>query len=661
MIYSKLVLYNFGPYKGEQAITFPQEEGRRVMMVFGDNMRGKTSLLNALRWVLHEEALDRHMKEVGVFTLVNTEAQKKGDWKMWVGLSFSVDGKEYELRRHAQPRELVSQPSRDSDFIIKVTLKRNGDILPANQIEHELNQYAPKDISRFSLFDGELLQEYEMLLDEESDHGSKIKEAIEKVLGVPALINGRKELRALLSQAQSEQAKENRHSKHLESLANQSIKLREETNLLENDLKKEKEKAEELESQINEIDDELRASEEIREINSRVLFLKEKRKSLNEKVKELNEGKQSVLADAWKDLVYPQVENKRSELSSKIQGLNSANERQGSARMEVSQVQSILNYSSCPVCEQSISGDVRGKFQAKLDELNNKLDDVINTSSSVVKLTQELNSIAPFSKTDAAKKLQQIEKVMTQSVLTLTDVEEDLEELEEKIRGHDVARISALGTKKDGLSRVVSRVELGIDRTSKDIAENASKLDRLSKLMADDPSAKNQRSAREVEVYDELYRTFANSIDKLRDKLRKKVEAEATKAFLELTTEKNYTGLQINSNYGLSILDRFSQPLSARSAGAEQIVAFSLIIGLSRVGSRSSPIVMDTPFGRLDPNHRLNILKFIPQMGEQVVFLVHEGEVSKKTSNLPIAEHIGAVYEISRITKLHSEIVPATE
>lgn len=661
MIYSKLSLYNFGPYKNEQTVIFPQEEGKRVMMVFGDNMRGKTSFLNALRWVLHGEALDRHMKVVGILTLLNKEAQRKGDWKMWVGLTFSVDGKEYELRRLVQPRELISQPSKDSDFVINVTLKRNGDILPTNQIEHELNQYAPKDISRFSLFDGELLQEYEMLLDEESDHGTKIKEAIEKVLGVPSLINGRKELRTLLTQAQSEQARENKNSKHLESLANQSIKLREETNALENDLKKEKEKAEEIGNQINEIDDELKASEEIRTINIRVVSLKEKRKSLNEKVKKLNEEKQAVLADSWRDLVYPQIEKKRSELSSKIQGLNSTNQREGSVTLEVRQIQSILNHSNCPVCSQSIGGDVRSKFQAKLDELNDKLENVINTSSSVVELTQELNSMAHFSMMGAAKKIQQIEKTMAQSVLDLTEVEEDLEELEEKITGHNVARISVLGKKKDGLSRVLSRVELGIESISKDIDERASKLDRLSKLMADDPSAKNQRCAREVDIYDELHRTFANSIDKLRDKLRKKVEVEATKAFLELTTEKNYSGLKINSNYGLSILDRFSQPLSARSAGAEQIVALSLIIGLSRVANRSSPVVIDTPFGRLDLQHRLNVLNFIPQMGEQVVFLVHEGEVSRETSNLPIAERIGAVYEITRRTELHSEIVPATE
>jgi len=661
MIYSKLVLYNFGPYRDEQVITFPEQKGKRVMMVFGDNMRGKTSFLNALRWVLYGEALDRHMKEVAVLTLINKEAQRKGNWKMWVGLTFFVDGKKYELRRHVQPRDLVSQPSRDSDFSIQATLKRDGIILPSNQIEHELNQFAPKDISRFSLFDGELLQEYEMLLDEESDHGTKIKEAIEKVLGVPALINGRKELRTLLTQAQAQQAKENKQTKHLEGLANQSIKLREETNVLEQDLKKEKNKAEEIEIEINKIDDELRASEEIREMNIKIISLKEKKKELTQKTNDLNEEKQNLLVDAWKDLVYPQIETKRSELSTKIAALNSANERQGSAKSEISQIQFVLKNSSCPVCDQRITGDVRSKFQAKLDELNEELEKTKNTSSNIMDLTQQFQAIASFTKVDAVKKLQQIEKSIAQNILSLTETEEDLEELEEKIRGHDVSRISTLGTKKNALSKTLNRIEIGIETLSKDIEDRARKLDSLSKLMANDPSSKNQRSAREVEIYNELYRTFANSVDKLRDRLRKRVESEATKAFLELTTEKNYSGLQINNNYGLSILDSHSQPLSARSAGAEQIVALSLVIGLSRVASRSSPVVIDTPFGRLDPSHRHNILNFIPQMGEQVVFLVHEGEVTRNTSNLPISDRIGAVYEIIRKTELHSEIVQSTE
>ena len=42
----------------------------------------------------------------------------------------------------------------------------------------------------------------------------------------------------------------------------------------------------------------------------------------------------------------------------------------------------------------------------------------------------------------------------------------------------------------------------------------------------------------------------------------------------------------------------------ARSAGAEQIVALSLIEALNFHGRRKGPMLMDTPAGRLDKSHR---------------------------------------------------------
>ena len=36
---------------------------------------------------------------------------------------------------------------------------------------------------------------------------------------------------------------------------------------------------------------------------------------------------------------------------------------------------------------------------------------------------------------------------------------------------------------------------------------------------------------------------------------------------------------------------------------------------------------MDTLLGRLDPAHRSNVLKYLPKMADQVVLLVHEGEI----------------------------------
>ena len=50
----------------------------------------------------------------------------------------------------------------------------------------------------------------------------------------------------------------------------------------------------------------------------------------------------------------------------------------------------------------------------------------------------------------------------------------------------------------------------------------------------------------------------------------------------QLITEKTYLRLDINENYGLSIIDRHKRSVPERSAGAEQIVALALIDGLNK-------------------------------------------------------------------------------
>lgn len=69
---------------------------------------------------------------------------------------------------------------------------------------------------------------------------------------------------------------------------------------------------------------------------------------------------------------------------------------------------------------------------------------------------------------------------------------------------------------------------------------------------------------------------------------------------------------------------------------------------------------MDTPFGRLDLKHRDNILSYLPSVTNQLVLLVHSGEIRKETDLAVIAERIGAAYEITEISSTESRIERAT-
>ena len=66
---------------------------------------------------------------------------------------------------------------------------------------------------------------------------------------------------------------------------------------------------------------------------------------------------------------------------------------------------------------------------------------------------------------------------------------------------------------------------------------------------------------------------------------------------------------------------------------------------------------MDTPFARLDPNHRKNILRYLPKTASQFILFVHEGEVSKDQAVEFLSQRIGMQYEITRESVYRSKLV----
>lgn len=77
---------------------------------------------------------------------------------------FDADETTYNLRRYALKKPMVASPLVQKIFEVVVGLQKQGTAIPAYQIESEINRYAPEQVSRFFLFDGNSCKEYESLL-----------------------------------------------------------------------------------------------------------------------------------------------------------------------------------------------------------------------------------------------------------------------------------------------------------------------------------------------------------------------------------------------------------------------------------------------------------------------------------------------------------------
>lgn len=657
----ELTMTNFMPYYGRQEISFPKNNDKNVMLVFGNNMRGKTSVLNAIRWAFYGKALGRHSREIPLNDLVNKQAVLEGDWSIETSITFTADGYTYEYKRKANKRTLVSTPTRSEDFEIIRGLKKDGQIIGDHLIDAEINKFAPEQTSRFFLFDGELLQEYESLLIDGSEQGQKIKTAIEQALGVPTLIRGRDDSATILRLALRQQSKDLEKLSGLEKQAERQAAIQRQIEAIESDITKLDDRCKSTIQERMTLDDFIEKTESIYKSKEKLTNLLNLQKENIEKQGEFTKEKMLLIKDVWRDIVRPKIEAKRIEIQKKNeQFTNLIIERRKIENRRNELTKSLVD-AVCSSCGQPLHAQQRADAESEIKAIEQILLDKpldVNFLQNSLAETKDLDRLL---RNGTADKIAFIEREISILNVALTKIENEIEKLQDSIKGHDTAEIARNRSRRDELIKEEARLEKDLkdaryrlDREQKDLAM-------LSRALESFPAVRGARSSQLVKISTQIEEIFSKSIDHLRDDMRNRVQRLASDAFRILSTQKKYSGLRINNNYGLAIIDELGEEVTVRSAGAEQIVALSLIDGLTRAGKSAGPVVMDTPFGRLDLHHRSNILNYLPTATEQLILLVHEGEINKSTDIATIAHKIGCVYEIREVNPRFSKIERVTQ
>lgn len=653
----RLTVTNFLPFYGEQTLRFPADGDHNVLVVFGDNMRGKTSLLNAVRWVFYGEVLDRNRKPRAYCDIANMDSADEGNHEFGVTATFEYDGVDYELGRSMRLAPGVNRPTKNRDYTQTLFLRRGPTVLPFDAIEGQLSRIAPRQTARFFLFDAELLAEYEELLIEDSEQGNRIRNAVEQVLGVPALINGRDDLTGLSKEASAELAKLAKQRSGLEALSKEYEAADADLDSLRRDQRAlEKQKAE-LQQEISGYDRRLERTARAEEAKRDIDRVSQELNDLQDRMTSLEQERLGHASEAWREMLTPQLQREIDRLRQEREQLQAALSEQGARRHEVEQLNSLLDSGVCPICVQPVSEEGARSVGKRLTTLKEREDATEDVASHLGVVGLRITQLGTVIHRGAREGLTAAADELGRLAVQQTRLENRKQDLEDQIRGVDTREIARVRTLRDRQVKLLGQVEQKVGEGAEAIKHAQVAQKRRAEIISRGVSGgREEDRARLYRIYGTLESVFRKGVDRLRDRLRASVERSATEAFLELTTDKSFEKLEINDVYGLSIVDRKGRKIPQKSAGAEQIVALALIHGLNRTGQRAGPILMDTPLGRLDPRHRHNVLQYLPVMASQVVLLVHEGEVSKEDGLSPVASRVGARYEIERITSSRSRI-----
>ena len=267
-----LHLENFRQFYGKSALEFGHGKNSGITVVHGVNGSGKTSLLNAFKWVLYGTT----DFDTGETTILNERALAEttlGDSVfLEVVLKFEHESSKYVVsRRQSYKRDSKELHATEiGKSVPKVShVRSNGDYRESTNPENEINQLIPERMHSYFFFNGERIDRLANV-----SAGDEIRSAIRTLMGLELVERANDHLNRLVIKELRKEASENA-SPDFQALASELSKIIEEIEISES--RKEQSQAN-IAGYQGELDAINADFEKISEVRAKV----EKRKSLEQ-------------------------------------------------------------------------------------------------------------------------------------------------------------------------------------------------------------------------------------------------------------------------------------------------------------------------------------------------------------------------------------------
>ncbi len=626
MIFTELILQNFGPYAGRHLINLaPQntDNDAPIILFGGMNGGGKTTLMDALRLVLYGARAGcsgRNNLSYGdflnqcVYKGVNLVEQTR------IELAFQHivdDGwKEYRIVRYWQRRE---GDNRDTLGILD---ENWPDPELTNIWDEYIETLLPLAISNLFLFDGEQVRDLAEQDTPSPSLGGAIKsllglELVEKLdLDLDVIVGQKRRTIADASQLSTMMAIERQLSDYIEECSeikkrlelgqDQLLAAQKNYESLLSQLKSESNKTatergsietrqKEIKSAIDETHQQLSQVAEGSLCLSLISPLLKKAQTQAKKEIEIKQAKlaEKLLKQREEKLItYLQALSLTEEQLSKVEHFLSL-ENQELYRQVNELTAFVLNATEEEI--QQLKTLINSEVPIKVGQLKNLLDGLQNLKMREEMLKQEL-AIAPSSQ----------------------DYDRLYQDVKIAEKEYIEARIAY-----EKLQTDYSKAQKNIERAKKELNEFSEK--EIDQKAEENVLKSAQKVKQTLQMYKE--RLSAQKIHKL--------EREISECFRYLLHKSNLVHrVEVNhNNFALSLYDSEGEVVLKQrlSAGEKQLLAIAFLWSLARVSGRRLPVAIDTPLGRLDSSHRRNLIeRYFPCASHQVILLSTDTEIGEK-------------------------------
>ena len=660
MILHRLTLKDFGLFSGEQTFCLTPrikyKKRRPVILIGGKNGTGKTTILEAVRLCLYgsrsigNRVSRKEYDEYLDSTIHHSQRTLLQPKRASVALEFeyahSGEKDYYHVERQWEIRQSTKEPVRES-----LNIHKDNEPLSDFEAEHWqdfLNELIPIGLSQLFFFDGEKIQG----LAEDASSPIFLADSIKSLLGVDLVDRLQSDLKIYLNRS--------KRGSGTEQLAQDISSAEKEKHNLQTQLNFAAEKKTALEAQAGKIESQIVLQEDkiakegggyARQRDK----LKVRQAKLSQKISDLENQVREACAGLFPfALAAPLCERLRTQLiqEAEIEAWDSANKAvKDRNRKLLEQLEQSDFWDSIggATPKSSVRVSIRSRITSLLSEQLQRPEDFNDVHRIHFLPTPESHRLLTLLDSCLTKEPDQfraLSKQLEDCNRQLQNVETDLRRIPTDVVLEPLTeRLATLNQRLGGLQKELQNESANVQSLAYRLNSVERRLDQLyeSQWQGQADSRRAQLVSDVRLVLDKYSAHLTNA----------KVEA-LTKAVVEcfgILCRKHSLVKRIDINPQTFVTTLYDQQnrLIAKdelSAGEKQIYAISLLWGLAKASGRPLPMIIDTPLGRLDSEHRNRMIEhYFPNASHQVVVLSTDTELDKKNFEI-LSPHVSHAYHL---------------
>jgi len=622
MIFENLLINNFGVYSGKQNFDLSTKEKKPVILIGALNGSGKTTFLQAIDFVLYGKFSNFfYSQKLSYENFLKKNINKNNyDEGAQVELIFfrKYKGKNEKFKISRNWKAIGKKIK--EEFFVFIDDVYDEDI--TKDWDNFVDQILPSRVASLFFFDGEKI---EQLADLEQSKGV-LKKAINSLLGLEIV----DQLNIDVDEFQKRsvlQLKTNEEKKNIN-------KLKKEVDGFEDRIK-------EIDESIVKVEDELaKKAYDIRELNVELsqkgISYYEKKQEYEKELQVIDEKRNEISDELVKlasgDLPLLVV---KKELAVMVEQSKSLLENQNKTDSQ-KKTNDLIDSISSFVLKNSKDDKFTKNFEKFVSDKKINETTILDNENLLPNLNyQDLNSLLNHNldnaEKDIKKKIKTINKLEEEyekisQLINKIPTDDEIKPLINKLKEHkkDEAKLT---TKKNILDEQRGQINGPLIKINIELKKEYEKKTSQDLVNLD----KKRFVDYSVRIKDVLSTFHVKALDFHIKRLEKLI----LECFKSLHRKKDFIkSIKIDtSTFDLQIFEAKNVQVDTDilSAGERQLLAVAILWGLAKASSSAAPTVIDTPLGRLDSEHRLNLVEqYFPTASKQVILLSTDEEINQK-------------------------------